>query len=80
MSKEIKNEIKGYISSSGWTLTDIVNKLNENTPPDKSPDTVSNLSNKLTRGTIKYGDVKQIADIIGYEIQWIKSTKKDTES
>ena len=36
MSKEdffdIRNEIKSYIAQSGWTITDIVKKLNEQHP------------------------------------------------
>ena len=71
MSNIIKNEIKGYISSSGWTLTEIVNKMNENLPDDKKT-TVQNISNKLTRGTIKYSEVKEIANIIGMNIEWNK--------
>lgn len=67
----IKNEIKGYISASGWTLTDIVNKMNESLPPDKQT-TVQNISNKLSRGTIKYSEVKEIAQIIGMKIEWVK--------
>lgn len=63
----IRNEIKSYIAQSGWTLTDIVWELN--TRLDK-PTTTQNISNKLTRGTIKYSEVKEIADIIGYDIEW----------
>ncbi|KPN97750.1 hypothetical protein [Lysinibacillus sp. ZYM-1] len=76
MSNTIKNEIKSYISSSGWTLTEIVNKMNENLPDDKKT-TVQNISNKLTRGTIKYSEVKEIADIIGMNIVWNK--KEDAQ-
>lgn len=71
MSNTIKNEIKSHISSSGWTLTDIVNKMNETLPSDKQT-TVQNISNKLTRGTIKYSEVKEIAEIIGMKIEWYK--------
>lgn len=71
MSDLIKNEIKSYISFSGWTLTDIVVEMNKSLPPDKQI-TVQNLSNKLTRGTIKYSEVKEIAAIIGMEIKWEK--------
>jgi len=76
MSNTIKNEIKGYVSSSGWTITEIVNKMNENLPDDKKT-TVQNISNKLTRGTIKYSEVKEIADIIGMNIEWNK--KEDAQ-
>jgi len=71
MSNTIKNEIKGYISSSGWTITDIVEKMNESLPTEKKT-TVQNISNKLTRGTIKYSEVIEIADIIGMKIEWNK--------
>ena len=71
----IRNEIKSYIAASGWSLVDIVNKMNESRPEDKQT-TPQNISNKLTRGTIKYSEVKEIADIIGFKIVW-KSTDKE---
>ena len=66
----VRNEIKSYISRSGWTLTEIVNVWNERHPEDKT--TTQNISNKLSRGTIKYSEVKEIADIIGYRIEWLE--------
>ncbi len=68
---DIRNEIKSYIAASGWTITDIVKIMNEKYGTDTTP---QNLSNKLSRGTIKYDEVKQIAEIINYKIEW---TKKD---
>lgn len=65
----IRNEVKSYISKSGWTLTNIVKVLNERHP--EQPTTTQNISNKLSRGTIKYSEVKEIADIIGFEINWM---------
>jgi hypothetical protein len=64
----IRNEIKSYISKSGWTLTEIVAVLNERHPEKTT--TTQNISNKLSRGTIKYSEVKEIADIIGFKIDW----------
>lgn len=69
----IRNEIKSYIASSGWTLTDIVNKMNEKYGLDT---TTQNISNKLTRGTIKYTECKIIAEIIGYDITWNKEKEE----
>lgn len=70
MSNETRNEIKSYIALSGWKIVDIVEKLKdygiESTP--------QGLSNKLSRDTIRFSEVKAIADIIGYKIDW---TKKD---
>lgn len=66
MSNETRNEIKSYIALSGWKIVDIVEKLKEygiETTPQ-------GLSNKLSRDTIRYSEVKAIADIIGYKIKW----------
>ncbi len=63
----IRNEIKSYIAASGWTLTDIVKELNNRYDLNTTP---QNISNKLTRGTLKYVEAKQIASIIGSKIIW----------
>ena len=73
----IRNEIKSYIAKSGWKLTDIVSEYNKRLSVDEKT-TTQNISNKLTRGTIKYNEVKVIADIIGYKIEWINK-KEITE-
>ncbi len=66
---EIKNEIKSYIVKSGRSLTEVVRIINEKFNKE---DTVSNLSNKLTRGTIKYREAQEIAEAIGYRIEWVE--------
>lgn len=68
----IRNEIKAYIAASGWTLSDIVKEMNNSRPADEQT-TPQNISNKLTRGTIKYSECKEIAEIIGYTIDWKKN-------
>lgn len=67
----IRNEIKSYIVASGWSIKKLVEKINEN-KSDHEKTTSQNLSNKLSRGTIKYSEVKEIAEIIGYKIKWEK--------
>lgn len=66
----IHNEIKALIASQGFTLTEVVRQLNTVRTP-KEQTTVQNISNKLTRGTIKYSEILEIASIIGLRIQWI---------
>ncbi|WP_042472676.1 hypothetical protein [Bacillus ndiopicus] len=66
---DIKNEVKSKLAETGFTLTQVVEKMNDGLPVDKQT-TVQNISNKLSRGTIKYSEVKQIAEIIGMEIEW----------
>lgn len=67
----LRNEIKSYIAASGWSLVDIVAKMNESRSESEQT-TPQNISNKLTRGTIKYSEVKEIAEIIGFKIAWVK--------
>ncbi|MEG0693292.1 MAG: LLM class flavin-dependent oxidoreductase [Oscillospiraceae bacterium] len=67
----IRNEVKAYIAKSGWTLTDIVKEINQSRISEEQT-TSQNISNKLTRGTIKYSEIKEIANIIGYKIDWVK--------
>ncbi|NGU31147.1 LLM class flavin-dependent oxidoreductase [Clostridium perfringens] len=63
---DTKNEIKSYIVAKGWKMVDLVEALKEygiNTTPQA-------LSNKLSRDTIRYSEVKIIAKIIGYNLVW----------
>ncbi|MGL5435945.1 MAG: LLM class flavin-dependent oxidoreductase [Lachnospiraceae bacterium] len=68
-TSNIRNEIKSQIARSGWTLTDIVKEMN-NRHPDE-PTTSQNISNKLTRGTLKYSEAMEITHIIGFKIEWV---------
>ncbi|HAT4314993.1 DUF6471 domain-containing protein [Clostridium perfringens] len=66
MTNATRNEIKSYISAKGWKMIDLVEALKEygiETTPQA-------LSNKLSRDTIRYSEVKAIADIIGYNLVW----------
>lgn len=67
---EIRNEIKAAIAMSGMTLKAVVDEMNNRHP--ESLTTTQNISNKLTRQTIKYSEVLEIADIIGFQINWVK--------
>lgn len=65
----IRNQVKAMIALQGWTLTRVVKKINER-HPENTRTTVQNISNKLTRGTIKYSEVLEIAEIIGIDFSW----------
>jgi len=69
----IRNEVKSKLAESGYSLTYVVEKMNKNRDEEHQT-TTQNISNKLTRGTIKYSEIKEIADIIGYKIKWVKET------
>lgn len=66
---QVHNEIKSIIAKNGFTLTEVVCLMNKQRKPDEQT-TVQNISNKLTRGTIKFSEVLEIASVIGLRISW----------
>lgn len=69
----LRDEIKSIIVKSGLTMNEVVRRINEKY--DRH-DSVSNLSNKLTRGTLKYREAEEIAEAIGYHIEWVKQNDR----
>ena len=65
----IRNEIKSQIVRAGFTMQEVVDRLVEEY--DWS-DSVSNLSAKLQRESIRYKEVVELADALGYELIWQK--------
>ncbi len=65
----IKEDIKSMIAKEARTMTEIAGLL-YNTEDKRSA--VNGLSQKLRLKTIKYEEVRQIADILGYDIQFVK--------
>ena len=65
----IRNEIKAQIVRAGFTMQELVDRLSDEY--DWS-DSVSNLSNKLQRESLRYPEAVQLAEVLGYEILWKK--------
>ena len=65
----VKNEIKSIIVRSGMTMQQVVDLLSDEYGWS---DSVSNLSAKLQRESIRYKEVLELADVLGYEILWQK--------
>ena len=65
----VKNEIKSIIVRSGMTMQHVVDLLSEEYGWS---DSISNFSNKLTRGSLRYREAIQIADVMGYDLVWQK--------
>ena len=65
----IRNEIKAQIVRAGFTMQEIVDLLADQY--DWS-DSVSNLSAKLQRESIRYKEVVELADVLGCDIVWVK--------
>lgn len=66
---EIKNFIKARIIEEGYTMEEVVQRLCEEYQWSRS---LSNFSGKLGRGTLRYTEAQQLADVLGYEIVWKK--------
>lgn len=65
----LKEDLKALIIKTGWSMTAVVDKLNEKYDRKTS---VQNFSSKLIRGTLKYSEVEEVLEIIGYKIDWSK--------
>ena len=65
----IRNEIKAQIIRAGFTMQEVVDLLH-----DKYgwSDSVSNLSAKLQRESIRYKEVVELADVLDCDIVWVK--------
>lgn len=70
----LKEDLKALIIKTGWSMTAIVEELNKRYNRDIS---IQNFSSKLIRGTLKYSEVEEVLDIIGYKIEWIKKEKAE---
>lgn len=64
------NIVKSKIVESGLTMSKVVEILNMH--ENNSFGSLQNLSQKLSRGTLKYSEAEKIAEVIGYEIVWQK--------
>ncbi len=69
----IKNEIKAQIVRAGFAMQNLVDILADEY--DWS-DSVSNLSAKLQRESIRYKEVVELADVLGYDIVWQKRRER----
>ena len=65
----VKNEIKSIIVRSGMTMQQVVDLLSEEYGWS---DSISNFSKKLSRGSLRYREAIQLADVMGYDLIWQK--------
>ena len=65
----VKNEIKSIIVRSGMTMQQVVDLLSDEYGWS---DSISNFSNKLSRGSLRYREAIQLADVMGYDLIWQK--------
>ena len=64
-----RNEIKSYITREGMTMTEVVELLADEYGWSSS---VPNLSGKLRRGSLRYTEAVEMANVLGYDLVWVK--------
>ncbi len=69
----LKNQIKLLLIHKGISMTELVNLLNERYERN---DVVQNLNNKLTKETLKYAEILEIAEVLDYNVAFVPKTEK----
>lgn len=67
--KNIRNEIKYLAGEKGLSLGKIIELMNKKFGTSYSE---QNVSNKFSRGTIRFSEVEMLLDVLGYEIEFKK--------
>ena len=65
----LKNELRARIMESGYTMGETLTVLAEKYGWSAS---TSNLCNKLRRNSLRYSEVEELADVLGYDLVWKK--------
>jgi hypothetical protein len=68
-----RNEIKAHIVRAGFTMQEVLERLHDDYGWS---DSISNLSAKLQRESIRYREVIELADVLGYDIVWQKRRER----
>ena len=68
-AENCRNEVKSYITREGMTMTEVVELLADEYGWSSS---VPNLSGKLRRGSLRYTEAVELADVLGYDLVWVK--------
>ena len=68
-AENCRNEVKSYITREGMTMTQVVELLADEYGWSSS---VPNLSGKLRRGSLRYTEAVELADVLGYDLVWQK--------
>ena len=69
LKSNIRNEIKAQIIRAGYTMQEVVDLLHDEYGWS---DSVSNLSGKLQRESLRYREAVELADVLGYDLVWQK--------
>ena len=64
-----KWEIKACITEAGYSMDEAVGRMSTDYGWSDSP---SNFSNKLAKGSLRYREVCQLAEAMGYDLVWVR--------
>ena len=70
ISMNVKNEIKSIIAKKAQTLKNVCKLMTEKSNKEILP---NNITNKFRRGTIKFNEVQEILDVLGYHIEFVEN-------
>lgn len=68
----LKHKIRAMMAERGYTFEKLAQKLNEVYGIKESK---NNISNKLSRGTLRFIEVKRIANVLDFNINFISRLK-----
>ncbi len=67
---DVKTEIKSIIAKKASTLKKVCAELEASKNKNISP---NNITNKLRRKTIKFDEVQEILEVLGYHIEFVEN-------
>jgi len=67
---DVKSELKSVIAQNATTLKKVCEIIGQRKNQKVLP---NNITNKLRRKTIKFDEVQEILDVLGYHIEFVKN-------
>ena len=69
LAEQIRNDIKSIMAKKGFNLNTLATAYADKYGRKM---TVQNLGNKINKGTIRYFEVIELADILGFDVEFVK--------
>ncbi len=69
---DIRREVKSHIVREGLSMRETLDRL---VVTHKWSRSLSSFSGKLQRGTLRYSEAEDVADVLGYDIVWVKRNR-----
>lgn len=67
-AEALKRQLRSMMIAQGFTIEKVANELKDRY---KTRESKNNLSNKLSRGSLRFIDVQRICKILGYKINFV---------